>query len=129
MPRFMYVGGKPHTFVNEIHTIFCGLTSILWRYQIVEGKYPPQNIGQEEYNKSGKTVSLMLRMCRPIFGWGKAAVLNSVFCVSKGTTYIESKGVYEAALINIWHYWPKGVPFDHIDIKYENNEVSDVGMI
>ena len=39
---FMRVGCKPHPFGNEIHTICCGLTSILWRSQIVEGKNRPQ---------------------------------------------------------------------------------------
>ena len=49
-PRFMCVGRKPHTFGNERHTICCGLTYILWRAQIVEGKYRPQPLGQKEYN-------------------------------------------------------------------------------
>ena len=41
----------------------------------MEGKYFPQLLGQKEYNDSGKTISLMLRMCRPIFQSGKAVVL------------------------------------------------------
>ena len=40
-PGFMCVGIKPRPFVNERHKICCGLTSILWRAQIVEGKYHP----------------------------------------------------------------------------------------
>ena len=67
-PRFMFVGCKPHPFGNEIQTIFCGLTSIFGRAHIVEGKYIPQQLYQNEYNELGKTVSLMLRICRPIFG-------------------------------------------------------------
>ena len=66
-PGFMCVGHKPHTLGNERHTIYCGLTSILWRSQIVEGKDFPRPIGQKEYNNFGKIVSLILRMCRPIF--------------------------------------------------------------
>ena len=50
-PGFMSVGRKPHPFVNERHTIFCGLTYILWRSQIVEGKYHLRPLGQKEYNK------------------------------------------------------------------------------
>ena len=64
----MFVGCKPHPFGNEIQTIFCGLTSIFWKAHIVEGKYIPQQLYQNEYNELGKTVSLMLRICRPIFG-------------------------------------------------------------
>ena len=37
----MCVGSKTHPFGNERHTICYGLTSILWRAQIVEGKYHP----------------------------------------------------------------------------------------
>ena len=40
-PRFMCVGRKLHPFGNERHTIFCGLTSILWREKIVEGEDRP----------------------------------------------------------------------------------------
>ena len=31
---FICVGRKPHPFGNEIHTVCCGLTSILRRYHI-----------------------------------------------------------------------------------------------
>ena len=34
-PSFMCVCSKPHSFGNERHTIYCGLTSIIWRAQIV----------------------------------------------------------------------------------------------
>ena len=42
VPVFMCVGRKPHHFGNERQTICCGLTSILWRYQIAEGKDRPR---------------------------------------------------------------------------------------
>ena len=41
VPKFMLVGRKPQPFGNGRHTIFCGLTSIKWRSQIVEGKDTP----------------------------------------------------------------------------------------
>ena len=49
-PGFMCVGRKPHSFGYEKHIICCGLTSILWRAHIVEGKYRPQQLSQKEYN-------------------------------------------------------------------------------
>ena len=82
-PGFMCVGRKNHPFGNERHTIYCGLTYILWEAQTVEGKYFPWPLGQKEYNELGKTGSLMLRMCRPIFVSGDDVVLDSVFCVTK----------------------------------------------
>ena len=45
------------------------------RAQIVEVKNRPQPLGQHEYNKVGKTVSLMLKVCRYIFGLGNYVVL------------------------------------------------------
>ena len=48
-PVFMCVGRKPHPFGNERHTICCALTSILWRAQIVEGKYRPTELGKKKW--------------------------------------------------------------------------------
>ena len=106
-PGFMCVGRKPYPFVNKKHTICCGLTSILWRARTVEGRDFPGSLCQKEYNKLGETVSLTLRICRPIFGSGKAVVLNSGFFVAKGITEIEARGVYAAALIKKRSYRPK----------------------
>ena len=103
-PGFMCVGIKPHSFDNERHTICCGLTSILRRSKIAEGKDFPQQLGQKVYNELGKMVSLILRMCRPIFVSGMSVVLYSGFCVSKGITDLEAKGFYVAALIRKRHY-------------------------
>ena len=88
VPGFICVGLKPHTFGSEGNTICCGLTSILWRSNIVEVKYIPQKLGQKEYNALGKTVSLMLRIGRSIFGSGKYFVLDCLFCAAKLITNI-----------------------------------------
>ena len=60
-PELMCVGRKPRPFGNEIHAICCIITSIFCRSRIVEGKDRPEQLGQKEYNKFRKTVSLMLR--------------------------------------------------------------------
>ena len=54
VPRFMCVGIKHPHFGNDSHTICCDLTSILCRYQILEGKYCPEQIGQKEFDELGK---------------------------------------------------------------------------
>ena len=46
-PQFICVGRKPHLYCNESHTIGFGLTSIVCRENIVEGKYHPENIGEK----------------------------------------------------------------------------------
>ena len=95
----------------------------------MECKYCPQHVGQKWYNELGKTVSLMLIMCRYIFGSGEVVVLDSLFCVAKGITELEAKGVHVASLVNNRRYWPKWVPGDLIDNHFEYKEVGDVGMI
>ena len=49
-PGFMCVGRKPQPFGNKMHSVCCGLTSILWRAQITESKYLPQNLVQKDYD-------------------------------------------------------------------------------
>ena len=65
----------------------------------MESKYFPQLLCQKEYNEQGKIVSLMLRICRPVFGTGKAVVLYSGLSVAKDITDIEYKCVYKAVII------------------------------
>ena len=46
-PGFMCDVRKPRPFGNERHIICCGFMSILWRSQIMEVRYRPQQIGQK----------------------------------------------------------------------------------
>ena len=48
-PGFMCVGRNPHLFGNERHILFFGLVSILWREQLVEGKYFPPQRGAKQH--------------------------------------------------------------------------------
>ena len=57
----------------------------------------------------------MLRMFKPIFGSGNAAVLYSGFCVAKFIIDIGVKVVYAEDLINNQCHWTKLVPGDLID--------------
>ena len=125
----MTIGRKPHPFSNERHVIGFGLMSILQIACIVEGKYCPQQIGKKEYNQLGKMLSLMLSMCRPIFGSSKAVVLNIGFLVVKGIKQLESKGVYSGALIKKRCYCQKGVLWDIIYAHFEDKEVGYIVMV
>ena len=57
---------------------------MLWRAHVVEGKDYPSHRGTKQYHGIGKTFVMMLRMCKPIFGSGKAVVFESGIFVSKG---------------------------------------------
>ena len=74
-------------------------------------------------------VSLMLRMCRHVYGSGKAIFLDSEFFVAKVITELETKGVYVAALTKKRYYCLKGVPGDIIDTHFDDKEVSDVRIL
>ena len=95
----------------------------------MEGKYRPQNLGQKEYNELGTTLILMLRTCRPIFGLGKAVILDSKCFVAKGIIDLEAKGVYAGDLIKNQRYWTKRVHGELIDNKVEDKEFDDVGIL
>ena len=70
------------------------MTSILWKAQILEGKYFPSKRGAKHHQELGKTVVLMLRMIKLIFGSGKVIVFDSGFFVEKGVVELEDRGVY-----------------------------------
>ena len=125
----MYVGCKSKHLVNKRHTICCGLTSILWRAHISEGKYCPQQLVENLQSELGEMVSLMLRICRPIFGIGKYVVLDSGFCIAKGVTKLESKSAYAVDLIKKRHYFLKEFPGELIDNQFQDKEVGDIYMI
>ena len=97
----------------------CGLTYILLRSHVLEIKDFPQQLGQNEYSESSKTLALILSICRLIFGSGKAVFLDSGICVSKDITDIKAKCVYTGDLIKKRCYWPKIVPRDLIDTHLE----------
>ena len=97
-PRWISVPcKKPHPFGNEYHSICCGVTGIMFRVDLVEGKDrprerpPPPN----EHSNLGSTVSLLLCMCKPLLyaTSGKVVVLGSGFCVLKGIIKLAEFGV------------------------------------
>ena len=57
---WMCVGRKSHPFGNERHTIACGLLTIMWFVEIVEGRDRPCESGRPEFDEIGKTLETML---------------------------------------------------------------------
>jgi len=60
---------------------------------LVEGSDRPKEI------QKGPTVSLLLRMCKPLCTKGDIVILDSRFCVLKGIVEVMKEGVYAGALI------------------------------
>ena len=71
----------------------------------------------------------MLRICETLYGTGKAVVIDSGFCVSRGIVELEQKGVYRESLINKKHYFPNGVPGAAIDAHFEDKDVNHCEML
>ena len=71
----------------------------------------------------------MSRMCRPIFGSGKAVVLDSRLCVARGIIELKAKGLCVSDLIKKQHYWLKGVDVDLIFNNFDYKGVGDVVII
>ena len=87
-PGFMCVGQKPHPFGNEWHTIYCGISYILCRVRIVEGKDIPEQLGLKLHPELLRTVGLMIQMCEPIFSTGKSVFMESVFVLQIGLLHL-----------------------------------------
>jgi hypothetical protein len=75
---------QPWDTGNEYHTIACGVSSIIFHMEMVEGKKRAKDLGKIEFESLGKTVGLLLRMTRPIWNTGRVVILNSGFCVLLG---------------------------------------------
>jgi hypothetical protein len=122
-PGWVFCPRKPHPFGNEWHTICCGESGILHAIELVEGKDHPREIPDPPTDKHGKTVGLLLRLCKHMYCTGKVVILDSGFCVLQGIIELKKVGVFASALIKKRRYWPKYIPGDVIDQKLKEVEV------
>ena len=83
-PGWVFCPRKPHPFGNEYHTIACGMSGILYDFEIVEGKDHPREIPADPMDSLGKTVGLLLRLTKCLYSTGKVVILDSGFCVLQG---------------------------------------------
>jgi len=128
-PGFMYVPRKPWPFGNEYHTICCGLCGVLFDLELVEGKDRPTELPQPEFDQHGKTVGLLVRLTKSLWGTGKLVILDSGFCVVKGLVELKKKGVFASALIKKRRYWPKYIDGDAIKTHFEEAEVGSADAL
>jgi hypothetical protein len=80
----------------------------------------------EHDDKGGKTIGLLLRLTKPVWGTGKVVILDSGFCVLKGIIELKKQGVLAGALVKKRRYWPKYIRGDDIIAHFESKEVGDV---
>ena len=109
-PGFMFVVQNSHTFVKEIHTICCGVDSILWREKKIEEKDIMAQMCPKLHQELGITVGIVIWMCKHLFYMFKYVVIDSWFCVENWIVALAAKGVHGDALIKKCRYWTKSVP-------------------
>lgn len=124
-PGWMVVPRKPHPMGNEVHTICCALSGIMFGIELVEGKDEPPEKPVDPTNAHGKTVGLLLRLCKPLYATGCVVILDSGFCVLKGIIELLKNGVFASALIKKRRYWPRYVDGDAIDARMANKAVGE----
>ena len=122
-PGWIFCPRKPHPFGNEWHTACCGLSGILFAFELVEGKDAPPQI-EVPHAQHGKTTGLLLRMLQTYFWSGKYVVLDSGFCVLKAIIELRKVGVFACALIKKRQSWPIGVPGDAMQRRFDRPEVT-----
>ena len=129
-PGWMMVPRKPHPFGNEYHTINCGESGFVFGAEIQEGKDAPRERRylDADTNKHGKTVGLLLRLCKPLLFTGKVVVLDSGFCVLRAIVELKKLGVFAAAVIKKRRYWPKYVKGEEINAYMADKEIGETGV-
>ena len=126
-PGWMYVPRKPTPAGNEYHTICCGICGVLFHLELVYAKDHPPQRGQLEFeNLGGKTIGLLLRMTKPIWGFLRMVIMDSGFCVLSGLVQLRKKGVFASALIKKRKYWPRFIPGEAIQNHMKNKNVGEV---
>ncbi|KAG7359200.1 transposase IS4 [Nitzschia inconspicua] len=128
-PGWIFVPGKQNPMGNEYLSVCCGVSKIMWRIELVEGKDAPQQTLSPTDTDTGKTVSLLLRMLTPLRGRGMVILLNSCFCVLKGLIELRKIGIFASAVIKKKRFWPKHVPGDMMDEHMSTKQVGDVDSL
>jgi hypothetical protein len=98
---------------------------IMYAIKIVEGSDMPEQRPQDPNKRLGKTVGLLLHLCKSIYLRGFVVILDSVFCVLRGIVELWKKGVFAAAVIKERKFWPKHVPGAAMDERMEAKAVGN----
>ena len=98
-PGFMVVPRKPWAFENEYHTICCSQSGVLFAMELREGKDRPEYLPPKAHSDLGKTMGLVLRICRSLEHTGSIVFMDSVFCVVKAIIELRKRGIFSSSMI------------------------------
>ena len=129
-PGWEFCPRKPHPQGNKYHTICCGVTGILFDFEVVEGRDRPTQLGRPEYEvEHGKTGGLLLRLTKSIHQSARYVVLDSGFCVLKGLISLMKSGVFACSLIKKHRYWPAYCQGEAIDRYFVGKNVGNTAAV
>jgi hypothetical protein len=89
---------------------------IMYAIEIVEEKDAPPQRHRDPNERLGKTVGLLLPLCKSIYSRGFVVILDSGLCVLRGIIEFWKKGVFAVAVIKKCKYIYK--PLSGIGISY-----------
>jgi hypothetical protein len=93
---WMFVPRKPHPFGNEYHSICYAEMMIVYAIELVEGSDMLPQRPWDPNERLGKTVGLLLHLCKSIYSRSFVMILDSGFCVLQGIVELQKKGVLPA---------------------------------
>ena len=110
-PGWIAVKRKPHPLGNEYHTTACCESKIIFCIELVEGKSAPKlgphREAEFEHEFDSKIAALVVRMTRPIWGSGRAVIMDSGFGYVASMVQLKAKGLFATTVIKKKRFWPK----------------------
>ena len=99
-PGWMFLPRKPWPFGGEWHTISDKPNCIIHRVEYSQGRDRPVGVTKEFEREAGKGIcSMILRLCKPLFGSGRTIHLDSGFCVLSVIARLLIHGLFSNAQI------------------------------
>ena len=103
VPGWVAVNRKPHPLGNEYHTTACCESKVIFCIELVEGKSAPM-LGRHreaefEHEFDSKIAALVVRMTRPIWGSGRAVIMDSGFGYVASMVQLKEKGLFATTVI------------------------------
>jgi hypothetical protein len=99
-PGWMFLPRKPWPFGGESHTIADKANNVIFRLGYSEGRDRPTGTRKEFEGEYGQgVISMLLRLCKTVFGSGRTVYLDSGFCVLQGIVALGLKGLFACAQI------------------------------
>ena len=129
-PGWIVVKRKPHPMGNEYHTTACWATKVIFWIELVQGKDVPKE-GEHrelefEQEFGSKVAALVVCMTRPVWGSGRAVIMDSGFGCIPSVVHLCQKGLFSTTVIKKDAHWPK---YTKAQEAIDEMQGEDVGTI